>query len=90
MLDKMGTRKKARANAWIVAASCIVIAVACGDDEPDEPDEPEPKCEEGHMPELCAGECVDIGNDEDNCGGCGNKCPAGHVCNYGACFQVGS
>jgi hypothetical protein len=37
---------------------------------------------------LCAGKCVDITTDIDNCGACGNACPASHVCENQTCKLV--
>ena len=34
---------------------------------------------------LCAGVCVDVNNDNSNCGGCGKACAAGQVCSQGTC-----
>jgi len=34
---------------------------------------------------ICNGACVDITTDPNNCGGCGNVCPAGQDCVNGAC-----
>lgn len=34
---------------------------------------------------LCAGECIPVATDPNNCGGCGVKCTAKQVCSSGAC-----
>jgi DNA-binding beta-propeller fold protein YncE len=34
---------------------------------------------------LCDGQCVDLDNDENNCGACGQACPADAVCVGGRC-----
>lgn len=34
----------------------------------------------------CNETCVDLQNDESNCGGCGLQCPAGHICSNGTCL----
>lgn len=33
----------------------------------------------------CSGVCVDPRSEDRNCGGCGNACTGGSVCNYGYC-----
>lgn len=38
-------------------------------------------------PDCCGGLCVDFKTDPKNCGGCGNVCDAGNVCQAGACVQ---
>jgi hypothetical protein len=35
----------------------------------------------------CAGECVDVMTDPDNCGMCNNNCPGQQVCVDGDCMQ---
>jgi hypothetical protein len=35
--------------------------------------------------QTCAGACVDVRYDADNCGACGTSCGAGHVCSGGTC-----
>jgi len=34
---------------------------------------------------LCSGTCTNLQTDEDNCGSCGNVCPAGASCSGGTC-----
>jgi len=34
---------------------------------------------------LCDSVCVNLTNDENNCGSCGNECPAGYTCVSGVC-----
>src|SRR5262249_31179576 len=34
---------------------------------------------------VCNGACVDLNSDQNNCGACGNVCPAGQECVDGAC-----
>lgn len=41
----------------------------------------------GCMGMSCAGECVDVMIDPDNCGMCNNKCPGQQVCVDGECMQ---
>jgi hypothetical protein len=35
--------------------------------------------------DFCSGACIDIVNDEANCGSCGNDCPPGMPCIAGTC-----
>jgi len=35
---------------------------------------------------LCDSVCVNLTNDESNCGSCGNACPAGYTCVSGVCM----
>jgi len=44
-------------------------------------------CPEGQV--RCSGTCVDIQNDEANCGACGVVCPAGQTCTGGTCLASG-
>jgi hypothetical protein len=43
-------------------------------------------CPEGRA--SCGGQCVDLQNDNENCGSCGNVCGAGTCCNEGACVST--
>jgi len=38
--------------------------------------------------EACDGACVDMTRDVDNCGGCGNVCDIGEVCDAGTCLAT--
>jgi hypothetical protein len=40
-------------------------------------------CDAGYT--SCGGNCVDLANDGNNCGGCGNSCGMGHSCVGGNC-----
>ena len=42
-----------------------------------------PSCTNGQS--LCGAVCVDETSDGTNCGGCGNTCAAGQMCNMGTC-----
>lgn len=37
---------------------------------------------------CCNNECVNIMTDNDNCGGCGNKCESNEICNNGNCVPT--
>ena len=37
---------------------------------------------------ACGGECVDVTNDPEHCGGCGLRCPLGKVCSAGSCADT--
>ncbi len=62
------------------------------------------RCRCGSGPDACAGTrestccvgfvgsvsgCVDLGNDRDHCGACGNRCGFGTDCVDGLCVEVG-
>jgi len=34
---------------------------------------------------VCGSACVKLDDDRDNCGGCGNACPAAQICMNGTC-----
>lgn len=45
-------------------------------------------CDEGQCGciDECDGVCVDVDNDPENCGGCGNICGEGEACEQGQCL----
>ena len=49
-------------------------------------------CEYGCFDGICAGECVDVTGDPENCGACGARCVelggSRSACNYGTCTMV--
>ena len=38
--------------------------------------------------ENCNGQCVDLKNETQNCGSCGNQCRTGEICEGGACMRT--
>ncbi|XXY47532.1 MXAN_6577-like cysteine-rich protein [Sorangium sp. So ce269] len=67
------------AVAWLPAA-VLAATSACGSDEA-----PAQICDAPYFD--CEGVCVALGSDPDNCGVCGNECPAGASCVDGACEE---
>ena len=66
---------------WRALAVAIALA-ACGDNL-SPPDAGELSCT---FPEAaCEGSCVNLLEDERDCGSCGNACEAGEVCVAGDC-----
>jgi hypothetical protein len=43
-----------------------------------------------HGKGACDAHCIDLQNDDLNCGTCGNKCDALHVCGVGNCISASS
>src|SRR5215208_4305653 len=58
-------------NSKCVSETCGPNGVSCPPDKPD----------------CCKGQCVDLKADSNNCGTCGNACPAGESCNQGKCVD---
>ena len=69
----------------IFGATALLLAVAgtaCSDEgEPGESSGP--SCAPGDT--ACGDACVDVSSDPRHCGGCGNACGEGEVCNLGRC-----
>ena len=72
---------------WSASVWLVVLAVgflSCGSEESEStPDSGTPQCEEGMT--SCAGTCVDLVADPDNCGACGLVCNSSEVCSKGQC-----
>ncbi|WP_438009546.1 MXAN_6577-like cysteine-rich protein [Sorangium sp. So ce321] len=68
-----------RAVAWLPAA-ILAATSACGSDGA-----PAQICDVPYFD--CDGVCMALGSDPDNCGACGNECPAGASCVNGACEE---
>lgn len=60
----------------------VLSAFACSSSDSDDP-----KCAKES---LCAGECVDLATDAQNCGACGKQCSAGQSCRAGSCESGGA
>ena len=45
-----------------------------------------PICQVGKT--QCGYDCVDLSSDINNCGSCGNSCPAGKICKDGICQSI--
>jgi hypothetical protein len=45
------------------------------------------QCQDG-LPCVCGGACVDIANDDENCGACGRSCQPTSTCQNGVCGPI--
>jgi stigma-specific protein Stig1 len=61
----------------LVVAAALALPVGCSNSSA------APGCPSGST--MCSGACADLHSDPDNCGSCGNKCPALAVCAIGMC-----
>jgi hypothetical protein len=67
----------------------IIVTPSAEDSEPvsqqaPPKEEPPPRrCEHGKT--LCNGDCVDLQEQRENCGSCGNACGMNQECNAGVC-----
>lgn len=69
------------ARAFMVLIGLLMTA--CCLDVPDLPECRDVCYEVGTV--CCAGRCVNLSRDVQNCGTCGTACGSGHVCEYGRC-----
>lgn len=69
------------ARAFMVLIGLLMTA--CCLDVPDLPECRDVCYEVGAV--CCAGRCVNLSRDVQNCGTCGTACGSGHVCEYGRC-----
>src|SRR5690606_40732022 len=77
--DEGGEVRMRRIGSSVLVLSVIVwLATACGQDP-----EPSSNCAAGAL--ECDGQCVDPKTNRDHCGGCGNACEEGRVCEEGLC-----
>jgi hypothetical protein len=65
-------------GALVVGGGAIAAFFALRAEEP-----PPPECPAGQT--VCAGECVDLQNDTQNCGRCGDACGEDQSCQAGSC-----
>lgn len=83
------------------ALALVLLLAACPDDAPPgsdsgsstnaSPQTPSVDGSEGPCPDggmLCGSECVAIGSDVNNCGGCGNVCNEGEQCIGAMCRDL--
>jgi hypothetical protein len=64
---------------WL-AATTVVLLASCAESTP-----PLSGCEYGLS--KCGDACVDLNEDEGNCGACGEACASGETCRAGGCEQ---
>ena len=64
----------------------FALGVASAAQEPRAPITPLNRCEPGKVD--CAGRCVDISRNRNNCGVCGQRCQKGSSCVNGACVAA--
>ncbi len=50
----------------------------------------DPKKCRGDKPDECNGKCVNLKNDDQNCGSCGNACNQGEICHNSRCVSPGN
>ncbi|HJL20273.1 MAG TPA: hypothetical protein RMH99_31690 [Sandaracinaceae bacterium LLY-WYZ-13_1] len=67
----------------LLASGVVLPACAGGDSDGDECD---PACNVEEFETCCAGTCVTLRNDEQNCGGCGITCAPGQYCESNTCM----
>ncbi len=66
-----------RGSAARLSAIALAALAACSST-------PKPDCI-GPTPTVCYGACTNLRSDNQNCGVCGNACPAGNACVAGSC-----
>lgn len=76
----------------ILLGDFAVCAEAANDPQTGNPQTENPQTKQpqkcpGSKPDECDGKCVNLQNDEENCGDCGNVCNPGEVCNNGKCIN---
>lgn len=85
------TPSKSGRARWIVAALAftVLLIVGCTTGEASSVSiggQPRPDggvCQAGLT--ACADVCANLSSDNQNCGSCGNACPAGDICSNGSC-----
>jgi hypothetical protein len=84
----MGRRSPAWAGVWLTLLG--LLASACGKRS----NEPEvalttisgERCSDGSV--ACGDSCVHLASSAQNCGGCGNVCASGDICDRGRCHPA--
>ncbi len=77
-------------NLMRIGLIVIVIALLLGNLAVCVESTNDPKKCRGDKPDECNGGCVNLKNDEQNCGICGNTCNQGEVCHNGKCVSAGN
>lgn len=85
-LDRSSLRNACKPRRWAAVAAFAVLTPAvvgaCDKDESDSPEDEAP-CDIGLYP--CGDACVNLKDDEANCGACGAQCLSDEVCLNGRC-----
>ena len=80
------------ASVWLASLAMILLTACGGNDVPSvvpcnnagaDAGDASVQCPSGTQ--LCGSACVNVSNDPNNCGTCGDACGAGQVCSGGTC-----
>jgi hypothetical protein len=72
-------KPKATATATATATTTTTHAPAATHVAAPQTEHKDPPCY-GDFPRICNGVCVHLATDDNNCGSCGTRCPAGKHC----------
>ncbi|RIK46657.1 MAG: hypothetical protein DCC58_02515 [Chloroflexi bacterium] len=72
-------------GAGVVGAAFSVVGVSSATAKEKDKDKKKPDCCPKDTPTLCGRTCVDLSDDPQHCGGCGNTCVPGGQCVNGVC-----